>query len=199
VTSAPLYVFSEADYDSRSILRLILARPSGVTVSTLRRGDFPAGPIVARRHMGSVRQDFTDAGDCVVTSSFRDSVLRHGLSGAVFAPLTVDDDAEQWWLMGISGSCGPFDYTQSLPFDRVIRLPNGGETHQAWLRGFVIDGEGAHSGDDFVLPPTVNTAVVTQRVVDALTTDAVTNVRFTAIEKFEIPASYVQGAKRGSS
>jgi hypothetical protein len=112
VTSAPLYVLSETDYESHSILRLLLARPTGFTVSTLRRGDFTPGPIVARRHMGSVRQDSTDAGDCVVASSFRDSVLRHGLRGAVLAPLTIDDDAEQWWLMGISGSCGPFDYTK---------------------------------------------------------------------------------------
>jgi hypothetical protein len=196
--SAPMfYVIGESDYESHTTLRLSVER-QGRTGSQLIRGDFPPEPISAKRHLGSETVDYTDMSIRIVSRAFRDAVARHGLSGAVFAPLTVDGNSSRWYLMGVTGSCGPFDYSATERFERVIHHSGGGEWRGAYLRGFAID-PGSWSGDDFFLPQRVNSVVVTQHAVVALGDARLSNVQFSPTSGYEIQESYILKSAQSDS
>lgn len=194
MTHPVLYVIGELDYESHETLRLSVER-AGRTGSQLIRGEFPPAPVSASRHSGSRETDYTDMSIRVVTEPFRAAVMRHGLTGATFAPLVVDGNQGHWFLMGVTGRCGPFDYSGSVRFERVIRQATGGEWREPYLRGFAID-PASWSGDDFVLPPRVDQVIVTQRVVDTLESEPLTNVRFTPISDYEISERTVRRSVR---
>jgi hypothetical protein len=184
MTAPAFYVIHESDYESHKTLRLSIER-EGRTGSQVIRGDFPPVPISASRHLGSTETDYTDMAIRVVSGAFHDAVTRHGLTGAVFAPLSVDGVSDRWFLMGVTGLCGPFDYSNSERFERVMPQVGGREWREPYLRGFAVDA--SHwSGQDFVLPPRVNRVLVTQCVVEALDGAGLSNVRFTPISKYEI-------------
>lgn len=180
-----LYTIGEADYESHETLRFRIER-GGRSRSELLRGDFPAAPIAASKQLGSKPVDYADMSTSVVSAAFHEAVMRHGLTGVVFAPLVVDGDDGKWFLLGVTGRCGPFDYSRSEHFEKVIqRIRGGGESRTPYVRGFQIE-PASLSGDDFLLPPTVDQVIVTQRVVDSLVPAELTNLSFTPIEKYEI-------------
>ena len=92
------YVLFEADYESKKALRLTVAR-GDKTRSQLLRGVFPPEPIGASKHLGSKPVDYTDMSLTVVSAAFRDAVMRHGLTGTVFAALSAADVEGEWFLM----------------------------------------------------------------------------------------------------
>lgn len=196
-TLAEPYVLAEADYETDKTVRLKVRRPQGLTISLLCRGEVSDRPLSATKYMGSSERDFTDVGLYIVTARFREVVVHQRLTGSVFAPLLVEGEVGHWWLMGIIGTCSQFDYSQSEHFTRVIKRATGGETHQRRLRGFTID-RASHSGHDFVLPPRVNQALVTGRVVDAFTREGLTNVSFTPIDRYEISQRIGLGSSDGT-
>jgi hypothetical protein len=193
-----LFEMSEADYESHTTLRLNVVRPPTFTVSRLMRGDIPTDPLLASRHMGRVRKDYTDSGMPIVSARFRDAVAQHGLTGAMFTPLVVDDGVEPAWLMSITGRCGDLDYSHSEHFTRVYKLPGGGETYQPCLRGFTVDPQ-SHSGHDFVIPPRVNRRLVSKRAADAMSAERLTNLSFTPISEHEIAERTVFGPGSGDA
>ena len=150
MTPPTFYVIGESDYESHVTLRLDVER-QGLTGSQLIRGDFPSEPISARRHVGSVAVDYTDMGFRVVSRAFRSAVAGHGLSGAMFAPLTVDGNATRV-SDGSDRELWPFRLLASERFERVIQHRGGREWRGVYLRGFAID-PASWSGDDFFLPP----------------------------------------------
>jgi hypothetical protein len=180
-----LYVIGEADYESHETLRFRIERGER-SRSELLRGDFPAAPVAASRQLGSKPVDYTDMSLCVVSAAFREAVMRHGLTGVVFAPLAVDGDERKWFLLGVTGRCGPFDYSRSEHFEKVIqRIRGGGESRTPYLRGFQVDPASV-SGDDFLLPPARDQVIVTQRVVDSLAPAELTNLSFIPIDRYEV-------------
>ncbi|HEY8756342.1 MAG TPA: hypothetical protein VIN65_08355 [Candidatus Dormibacteraeota bacterium] len=182
------YVIRESEYESRQTLRLSVARPPDWSMSRILRGEVPPGPLLAKVHMGTEPVDYTDAAALhVVSERFRRVVQAANLSGAVFHSLVVPDSSDKWYLLGVTGRCGPFDYSASVRLER--HFPGGDATY---LRGFVLPLD-TWSRDDFCVPPVANLVIVTEAAVEALQAANLQHVAFTPIEKHEIAERLVRG------
>lgn len=127
---------------------------------------------------------FTGAGIVAIHERVRQLLLEHHFTGWRTYPVHVAGPAEggyeDYHGLAITGRCGPFDYSRSVPFQK--QMPGGVFTY---LRGEYFD-EATWDGSDLFVPQRTTAILVVEAVKRAFEQAKVRNVRFTRLTECEI-------------
>lgn len=163
---------------------------NGVDELGFMRGEGPFDrEFSARWAMGGrVPSDFvgtTLATPVIISQRVRDLLESEGFTGWVTHPCRVfgrDGEPYDHHLLGITGRCGPMNYSRSEVFTKL--LPGGPTTY---LRGEYFD-ESTWDGSDFVLAGKTVTKIITERVRGAFIKHKLRNITMPRLTEVEFGA-----------
>ena len=177
---ARFYVLSESSKRGAMRVRTVdgLERPEALT----RAEAMPQVPVRFEHSSGKRPLDLmgtTWAVVDLVSDRFVAALENRGLTGWTTYPVAVSDadgrPLSGYHGLAVTGRCGPIDDALS---PRVILPPPVPEGRTAEGRRGLLFELGSWDGTDVFCSPRRATIFVSNRVVDALTADAITNVEF---------------------
>lgn len=147
-----------------------------------------AKPPVYRRHMGSRKYDFLGTSFppfVLISIRFKETLETIGATGWRAQPIEIDDpnvDSSEYFLLIVSGKCGPLQNERSRP---KFRPPLFGEGKPLKVYMGLYFDYATWDGSDFFLPEGTGHKFVTEKVVAGIKKAKLTGVCIQPIEDVE--------------